>query len=218
MAKKAKKSQTRFFLYTGFAKRLIKGRKADRSQNIYPIHGFEHYTKKVRVLWDDAQANNPYAIWFLKRISDMLEESAEYIAKQEALTSERFDDVLDIDYRKYDKKNKEHFSLNLKPPYSWKMARLIKRADLLFLDLFKQNSVGLITDHDMYVLIDDVSKSLLSVIRLANSYYHFEVTEKDVASSSQVFVTASEKMGVIPPSILTGEQKADYLPKFRATA
>jgi len=202
-------------LFTGYSKRLIKGRKGDVKNNVYPIYGFDKFTRKVRLIWNAAELDNPYALWFLKRISDKLNITEKLMDKREKEAKARFDDGLEIDYRLFNGTEEDKYPLNLKPPYSWALARLIKRYDDYCLILLKQNSIGLIKDRAMQSSIEEMSKLILHAINEAISYYDLKIMATDIENGTDAYEKAAEHMGIIPPNVLSGKLKADFLPKVK---
>jgi integrating conjugative element protein (TIGR03761 family) len=202
-------------LHTGQAKRLIKGRESNIEKGVHPIHGFELFTKAIRPVWDAAAYEDPYALWYLQRISEKLNQAETFLEKLEKTAKDKFEDGLEVDYRLFTAGREQKYPLNLKPPYSWALARLIKRYDDHCLVLLKLNSIGLMKDREIRKESEKISRMILSTINEVISYRDLHITMQDIDEETEAFEKAGEIMGIIPPKVLSGELKADFIPPVK---
>lgn len=209
----AKKNTDFLILFTGYSKRLIRGRKANIKDKVYRIFGFNIFITNISIIWDDAEIENPYALWFLERVSDKLNTLDELLTLREDEAKERFIDGLDINYRLFKTSNGSKYPLNLKSPYSWILARLIKRFDNHTLVLLKQESIGLLKNKECHLMIHEISKCIRAAINEPTFYSSFTITAYDIENDMAIYKKVANKMGVIPSYISSNQGKADFIPQ-----
>ncbi len=205
------KSNAHIDLYSGFSKRLISGRQTKKKwQNIY---GFNNFNKKIWTIWYQAKLDNPYAIWYLYKVSKKLKDSEDKIEEFENkfydLLLEHKKHIKDLKFKSFVKK---HYSFNLKTPYSWAYLRLIERFDKICESILQAHTIGLISDSEKYTMFSKASHIFVSSFTEPQEYREFNITRNDIKEQTPAYQKAGNIMGIIPPKILSGELKADFLP------
>lgn len=67
------RSETRMTIQTRQAQKLVLGRK--RAKGVQSIVGLLDFGRRMKLLWLSAQADDPYADWYLLRIEESINES-----------------------------------------------------------------------------------------------------------------------------------------------
>ena len=199
-------------IYSDLAKRLIRGRKGDKTNHQYPIYGLLQFAGKVTIIWRDAQQGNPYGRWYLVRIDRVLDVNQEALTQfQQRLVSLANDDT-GLDYQPALGKP---FSLTMhfSTPYPWMVMRQIKQFDTLLLLSKKLNRVGLLPREEFQSTTRHIHRLITAGFNQIMKYRSFELTLEGVYAMSATSKQANRAMGMVPPGIINGKLQPAFSPQ-----
>ena len=199
-------------IYSDLAKRLMRGRKGDKTNHQYPIYGLLQFAGKVTVIWKDAQQGNPYGLWYLVRIDRVLNTSQEALSHfQQRLASLANDDTGLIYQPALSKP--QPFAMHFSTPYPWMAMRQIKQFDRLLLLSKKLNSVGLLPRQEFQSTIREIHRLIASGFNQIMTYRSFELTLEGLYSMSVTAKQANRAMGMVPPNVINGKMQPAFDPQ-----
>lgn len=199
-------------LFSFQAKRMLQGRAGDAELGLRPIYGLFQFASLARIIWDDATLGNPYALWWLVRLTDR-QQSIQLLLDQCQQTVQTLMDTKDVvPFQPFEPGQPMPVDLNLKTPYSWQAARQIKQFDDFCLMAMQVNRVGLMTDREMHTQIATLNKGLLALFSEAMLYHSHALNREQLQLQTDVAKAAMKQMGIVPKAIFTGQLVPAYSP------
>lgn len=138
------KKPQELIIYSNLAKRLIDGRKGDKTTNQYPIYGLLQFAAKVNTIWQSIKKGNLYSRWLLIRIDDQFERTQRALTQYQQTLDALANDETGLDYAP-DQYEATTYPIRFSTPYAWIAMRQIKQFDTLFLRGKTLNRVGLLS-------------------------------------------------------------------------
>ena len=199
-------------IYSDLAKRLIDGRKGDKTNNQYPIYGLLQFAGKVTVIWNDAQQGNPYGSLYLIRIDRVLGASQEALTQFQRRLESLTKDNTGMVYQPARGKPTA-FSMHFSTPYPWMAMRQIKQFDTLLMLSKTLNRVGLLPRKEFQSTIREIHRLIASGFNQIMKYQSFELTPEGLYSMSETARQANRAMGMVPPSVINGKLQPAFSPQ-----
>ncbi len=213
-AEESHNAEFNFFLYTDNAQNMMRGRKGDRSENIYPITGFFGYAKNIIAIWDDAKGEYPYARWWLITIADMqLMYRDELTTKENKLYELIEGDKEDFAKELQKKITPKGYDIVVKNPYATNQIKLISRYDEYLQIAYKLKESGIISSKDFFKDTNYFRKRLAAIHNQSRLYHPIPVTRKDIYEKTDLYYEALDKMGEIPENIFRNRRIPPYFQK-----
>ena len=198
-------------IYSDLAKRLINGRKGDKTNHQYPIYGLLQFAGKVTIIWRDAQQGNPYGRWYLVQIDRVLDTNQKALTQFKQRLASLANDETGLIYQPAP--GKPHpFTMHFSTPYPWVAMRQIKQFDTLLLLSKKLNSVGLLPREEFQSTIREIHRLIVSGVNQIMRYQTFNVTWDNFNSQQAVTIQAMQVMGSIPSDLITGKMQPTFSP------
>ena len=195
-------------IYSDLAKRLIRGRKGDKTNHQYPIYGLLQFAGKVTIIWRDAQHGNPYGRWYLVQIDRVLDINQKALTRFKQRLASLANDETGLIYQPAP--GKPHpFTMHFSTPYPWMAMRQIKQFDTLLLLSKKLNRVGLLPREEFQSTIREIHRLIVSGFNQIMRYQTFNVTWDNFNSQQAITIQA---MGSIPSDLITGKMQPAFSP------
>ena len=198
-------------IYSDLGKRLISGRKGDKTNNQYPIYGLLQFAGKVNIIWRDAQQGNPYGLWYLVRIDVILKMNEEALKRYQQRLHSLANDKTGLIYQPA-LGEAQAFAMHFSTPYPWMAMRQIKQFDTLLLLSKKLNRVGLLPREEFQSTIREIHRLIVSGFNQIMRYQTFNVTWDNFNSQQAVIIQAMQVMGSIPSDLITGKMQPAFSP------
>ncbi|MGH8615673.1 MAG: PFL_4669 family integrating conjugative element protein [Gammaproteobacteria bacterium] len=216
------RAERELILHTELANRMFDGRhgraRSDRhSRNKCRIAGLRLFASRVRTIWHDARAGNPFAHWWLVQIERVLTEAA----KELRVTTEEYERLLKtrsfLEIRQLGASKPHRRQVSFHSPLAYDAARLIAHLDHLLLLLIECTRQNLISVKEKITVGRAAARCILRVFNLGLRYRHYDISFKDIARPTAWVLRATEEMGPIPPEIINGSLRAQCAPAPRNT-
>ena len=198
-------------IYSSLAKRLVSGRKGNKTSNQYPIYGLLQFAGKVTIIWRDAKQGNPYALWYLVRMDRLLESNQEALTRYQQKLDTLANDDTGLTYQPV-LGEAQSFDMHFGTPYPWIAMRQIKQLDTLVLFGQTLNRVGLLPTAEFQIATLNIRRLITSGFNQTMEYRSFELRWEDLQSTSATAYQASQAMGMIPLNLFNGELQPAFNP------
>ena len=199
-------------IYSSLAKRLVSGRKGNKTTRQYPIYGLLQFAGKVSIIWSDAKQGNPYALWYLVRMDRLLESNQEALTRYQQKLDSLANDDTGLTYQPV-LGEAQSFDMHFSTPYPWIAMRQIKQLDTLVLLGQTLNRVGLLPTAQFQIATLNIRRLITSGFNQTMEYRSFELTWEDLQSTSATAHQASQAMGMIPLNLFNGELQPAFNPQ-----
>lgn len=200
-------------LQTIQAQLLVRGRNAEGKA---PIAGLLRFAEHLRIIWSAAQANDPYADWWLIKVEDAL---ATTIRRTEVELTQLGDlletsTVLRIAPTEY----KDPFQIELlfATPYAFKAADGLMRFDRLVVEGLTARNVGLITQKQFMDTTRGIARKFRALFAMPMNFRLLDVSRDRPLSVSGLFSRAETLMGPLPEDVLNGKRRARLAPDIES--
>lgn len=210
-------AERELILHTELANRMFDGRhgraRSDRhSRDKCRIAGLRLFASRVRTIWHDARAGNPFAHWWLVQIERVLTEAG----KELRVTTEEYERLLKtrsfLEIRQLGASKPHRRRVSFHSPLAYDAARLIAQLDHLLLLLIECTRQNLISVKEKITVGRAAARCILRVFNLALRYKHYDISFNDLARPTAWVLRAIGEMGQVPSQIINGSLRAQCAP------
>ncbi|MDE0251027.1 MAG: TIGR03761 family integrating conjugative element protein [Gammaproteobacteria bacterium] len=198
-------------LQTRQALQLVRGRNATRDKPA--ILGLVQFAERLRLIWQAARDDDPWADWWLVKVHESIEAGVRYFQARktelEALLTR--DPAMDITVAGSERPSR--ISLQFANPYAYRGARLLGQYDTLVCMALTAHRVGLLDSGGSDQVIRSGAHKLRSTF---TGVYEYRFT----GANRELFVhgdarcdVARKAMGEVPNEIVDGELRAPITPR-----
>ncbi len=207
----ALRGQVWLTLQTRQALQLVRGRNRTSTKPI--VLGLVHFASQLRLIWQAARDDDPWADWWLVRVHESVEASARYFEDQkmelEALLVR--DPAMDIAVA--GSKRPSRISLQFANPYAYRGARLLARYDTLVCMVLTARRVGLLDSAENDQVIRSCGRKLRSIFTGVHEYRFTGVSRELLVRGDAKSEKARAAMGEVPDEIVRSELRAPITPR-----
>lgn len=202
-------------LQTTYAQLLIRGR---RTKGKAPIVGLIGFADRLRLIWHAAQANDPFADWWLVKIHDAISTVDARISLERESVQELFD--TGRPFIAVPAQNREPFRIKLRfaSPYAYRAAQMLAEFDSLVCELLTARHIGRLVRRDTTSITHSVASKIRGVFNIPLRFRHLGIDRANSLSWQADGQIAKRYMGVIPQDILEGKRRAAFAPPILSGA
>ncbi len=203
-------------LQTHQAQILVHGR--DALADKPAIIGLMGFADRLRIIWDAARHDDPYADWWLLKVDQSIRSTTEIIESQQKITAERLGQFIPMDVSVGMSADPIRISLRFANPYAYQAARSLARFDQLVCALVTANHVGLIAPAERARTQQSCARKLRRLFALPLTYRVMKLDRQTVLTRSGRAPEALKTMGEIPDDVLSGDRRAPFAPRCEPPA
>lgn len=207
------RSETRMTIQTRQAQKLVVGRKS--ADHVEPIIGLLDFGRRMKLIWLSAEADDPFADWFLVKIEQSLKESQALIQTKTDWLDARLREIQGFDIQVAHSLQPLQVPIYFQNPYGYMGAYLISDYDALARSVFTARHIALIDRAVAEQLLQITGKAIRRTFNLAAQWKFTGVTREDVLAQTSNALRASGLLGVCPEPILSKTQRAKISPLIR---
>lgn len=202
-------------LQTTYAQLLIRGRD---SKGKAPIVGLIGFADRLRLIWHAAQANDPFADWWLVKIHDAISTVDARIKFERELVQELF--KKGGPFVAVPAQNREPFRIKLRfaSPYAYRAAQMLAEFDSLVCELLTARQIGRMARRETTSITHAVASKIRGVFNIPLRFRHLGIDRADANSWKADGQIAKRYMGDIPQDILDGKRRASFAPPILSGA
>jgi len=207
------RSSTRMTIQTRQAQKLVLGRK--RSKDVQPIIGLLDFGRRMRLLWLSAQADDPYADWYLLKIEEAIDQAKTVMSEKKQWLDDVLDSMPGFEIDVAQSLQPIQVPIAFQNPYGYMGAYLIADYDALCCSIFTATHIGLIDRSIATNLYSQTGKSIRRTFDLAAKWKFSGATRDDISANSPIAIKAIAIHGECPEPILKKTKRAKIAPEIR---
>ena len=200
-------------LQTSHAQRLFHGRAASTSQPA--IVGLVGFANRLRVIWQGARDDDPYADWWLIKIHEGIEAAGEEVRSRQQQLIESLKQMKSFQVDVATSKRPYRAPLNFANPYAYQGAKLLSEFDHLVCYALTLRHIGLLGDQASEDIINAGARKLRSLFMIPQRYRLLKINREGVRTSTGRTQEARKAMGDLPADVLSGVRRAPLSPDKR---
>jgi integrating conjugative element protein (TIGR03761 family) len=194
-----------------YARLLVLGRSA--SADTPAIMGLLAFADQLRVIWNAARADDPWADWWLIRIDDAIDLVSHRL---ETATTKiehylRTQSALEIDIATSERPYR--VKLRFVNPYAYRGAQLVAEFDAAVRTILTARHVGLINSDQAHRTMMSCSGVLRSLFAMPQGFRVFRLDRAAVKAGGPAVAAATDSLGPVPPAVLLGAHRPRLAPR-----
>jgi len=207
------RNETRMIIQTREAQKLVVGRRGGK--DVQPIMGLLNFGRRMKLLWMAAQADDPFADWFLLRIEESMQEARELIHEKRQWLDETLSSMEGFDISIASSLEPIQVHINFQNPYGYMGAYLIADYDALCRSVFTACHIGLMDRKTGNKIIQNAGRLIRKTFDFASRWKFTGVVREDVKVKSERALKAIALFGECPEPVLNKEKRAKISPEIR---
>ncbi len=207
------RSETRMTIQTRQAQKIVVGRR--RGKDIQPIIGLLDFGRRMKLLWLSAQADDPYADWYMLKIEESINEAKTVIIEKKQWLDEVLNAMDGFDVGIAHSLEPIQVSIVFQNPYGYMGAYLVSDYDALCCSVFTASHIGLIDRKMANSIMNAAGKSIRRTFDMVAKWKFTGVTREDVDLKTPSGIRALDTYGECPEPVLSKTKRATISPEIR---
>ena len=203
-------------LQTLYAQRAVQGRAASTERAGYI--GLYAFARLVRGVWAGAATADPYADWWLVKIEQALSTAERNLQEIHDAVTTALNSLEGLVVIPASSLSPIALELNFSTPHAFRAAQLTGRYDKVVRALLTARHVACLPPPATVKALWSAGRSLRRVFDSARGYQPSHVVRADFVATNASAQISIQKMGLLPPEILSDSLKAEYRPLRVPTA
>jgi len=196
---------------TSQAQQLIHGR--DSTPDKATIIGLVGFADRLRVIWQAARRDDPYADWWLIKVHEAIEMTASTINHRQADLDKRLAQMTAMAVSVAASQRPCRVQLQFANPYAYRGAQLLADYDRLVCTALTARHIGLLDGEACGNVQRACARKLRALFMLPQSYRFLKIDRETVRLRTGRGHAARQTMGEVPDDILSGERQAPLVPR-----
>jgi len=196
---------------TRHARRLILGRAASKDKPA--ITGLMAFADRLRIIWNAARADDPYADWWLIKIDDALERARIRIKTEREALDECIEQQSALQINVATTEKPHRVALRFTNPYAYWGAHLIAEFDTTARTVLTAQHVGLIDAAVAERALRGCAGAIRRLFAVPQGYRVLRIDRGTIMERGQAAKQAADSMGALPQAVLLGEHSAALTPR-----
>ena len=198
-------------LQTIHAQRLFQGRAATAEKPI--IVGLVGFADRLRVIWQGARNDDPYADWWLIKIHEAIEMAGDSICSSQVDLEKLLEqmDAMEVDVAASQRPYR--VPLKFANPYAYRGAKLLAEFDKLVCMALTARHIGLLGGQASEDILKASARKVRSIFMIPQSYRLLKINREQVQKTMGRSHEARQLMGEVPGDVLSGERQAPLVPR-----
>ena len=193
------------------AQQLIHGR--NKTTDKPAIIGLVGFADRLRVIWQAARDDDPYADWWLIKIHTALAQTRQYLNQRQ----EGLDNLLlktkGLEVSVAESMRPYRIQLKFANPYAYQGAQMIAAYDKLVRTTLTCRHVGQLDDQPANTSVIQGAHRVRSTFSVPQGYRSLGVDRSNLQKTGNFDPRASRLMGDIPEEVLNGDHRAPITPR-----
>ena len=202
-------SQLHLVLQTRHAQLLVRGRMVKGKPL---ITGLLAFADRLRMVWQAAAEDDPYADWFLVRIHEAMSAAEARMETEMKRLNVQLSSTRTFHVAPAEVKEPFRMALRFSTPYAYRAARLLGQFDELVCQAFTAKQIGMFSSEQCMHIVRSCARRIRAIFMLPQRFRRLGITRGSTLDGDAVYRRAEELMGALPKDILTGERRAPLAP------
>jgi integrating conjugative element protein (TIGR03761 family) len=196
---------------TNQAQQLIHGR--DGTSHKPTIIGLVGFANRLRVIWQAARSDDPYAHWWLIKVHEAIEMAGITIGRQQARLVKQLEQMMAMEVSVAASQRPYRVQLQFANPYAYRGAQLLAAFDTLVCTAFTARHLGLLDGEACGHVHRACAHQLRALFMLPQRYRFLKLDRASVRLQTGRSHEARKIMGEIPDDVLSGKRQAPLVPR-----
>ena len=198
-------------LQTPQAQKLIHGREATPDK--HPIIGLIGFADRLRLIWQAARQDDPYADWWLIQVHEAITAIASVLEQQQAQLIEQLEALSSLAISVAASKRPCRVRLRFANPYAYRAAQLLGAFDRVVCAAMTARHVGVLDGAACQAVQQLGTRKLRALFVLPRRYRCLKIERAAVCAGTGNARLTRQVMGELPADILSGERLPPLLPR-----
>jgi integrating conjugative element protein (TIGR03761 family) len=207
----ALRGQVWLILQSRQAQQLFRGRTG--SMDKPAIIGLVGFADRLRLIWQAARSDDPYADWWLLKIHDAIEQARQLIRSQQGELDSQLGAMPAIEVSVAASLRPYRVPLQFANPYAYRGAQLLAAYDTLVCTVLTARHIGVLEQEASAALLNRCSRLLRGIFAIPQGYRFLGIDREALHAGTGKSASARELMGEVPPEILSGDRRAPLVPR-----
>ncbi|MCP4043529.1 MAG: TIGR03761 family integrating conjugative element protein [Gammaproteobacteria bacterium] len=207
----ALRGQVWLTVQTRQAQQLIRGRNGTPDKPA--IIGLVGFADRLRVIWQAARDDDPYADWWLIKVHEALDQARNYLSQSQEELDTRLAQMQAMEVAVAESQRPYRIRLQFANPYAYRGAQLIAEFDTLVRTALTCRHIGQLDNAAAEVIINRGARKIRGTLVVPQGYRLLGIDRKCLQRSSGKDPRASSLMGELPEEVLSGEHHAPLVPR-----
>lgn len=199
---------------TRSAQGLILGRAATAEKPA--ILGLLGFADRLRVIWNAASRDDPYADWWLIKIDKAFEDARNCIQSEQAALDTLIQNQSALQIQVAVSEEPFRIALTFAAPYAFWAAQLIGKFDDVARTALTARYLGVLNNTAAHRSLQMCSAPIRTLFSVPQGYRPLAIDRDAINDGGTAARAAVEVMGQLPPSVLSGEH-TPMLSPYRST-
>ncbi len=190
---------------------MIRGRNGTAEKPA--IIGLVGFADRLRVIWQAARNDDPYADWWLIQVHEGLERVRDLVRTEQAALDTQFEQLTALEVIVAESMKPYRIALQFANPYAYRGAQLIAEYDRFVRTLLSARHVGLLTGAVMEGLLNTCARKIRGAFAIPQGYHFLNVDRASLNQGTANASRARQLMGEVPQDVLDGSSQAPLVPR-----
>lgn len=205
------RGQTWLTVQTRQAQQLIQGRNGSADKPA--IIGLVGFADRLRVIWQAARDDDPYADWWLIKVHEALDQAREFIGRHQEELDKRLAQMQALEVEVAQSLRPYRIRLQFANPYAYQGAQLVAAYDTLVRTVLTCRHIGLLDNEAAAGIVNLCARKVRGTFVVPLGYRFLGIDRKCLQRGSGKDPRACQLMGELPEEVLSGEQRAPLVPR-----
>ena len=207
----ALRGQVWLTVQTRQAQRLIRGRNGNADKPA--IIGLVGFADRLRVIWQAARNDDPYADWWLVKVHEALERVRDLIKNEQAALDAQLEQLTALEVAVAESMKPYRIALQFANPYAYRGAQLIAEYDRFVRTLLTAHHVGVLSGAAMESLLNTCARKIRGAFVVPQGYHFLNVDRAALKQGTANASRARQVMGEVPEDVLNRAHQAPLSPR-----
>ena len=198
-------------LQTSQAQLLVHGRNGTTDKAT--IIGLVGFADRLRVIWQAARGDDPYADWWLIKVHEAIERVAQAITSRQADLDKQLAAMTAMTVSVATSRRPYRVHLQFANPYAYRSARLVADYDRLVCTALTARHIGLLDGETCSLVPRACAHRLRALFMIPQGYRFLKIDRETVRLRTGRSHAARVAMGEVPDDILNGARRAPLVPR-----
>jgi integrating conjugative element protein (TIGR03761 family) len=197
-------------IQTIHAQRLFQGRAASAEKPA--IVGLIGFANRLRVIWQGARNDDPYADWWLIKIHEGIEIAEADIRNRQLELVKRIEQMKALEVDVAASRRPYRVPLKFANPYAYRGAKLLAEFDKLVCMALTARHIGLLDSKACEDILKASARKVRAIFMIPQGYRLLKINRELLRKSLGRSHEARQLMGEVPGDVLNGERHAPLVP------
>jgi integrating conjugative element protein (TIGR03761 family) len=207
----ALRGQVWLTVQTRQAQRLSRGRNGTAGKPA--IIGLVGFADRLRVIWQAARNDDPYADWWLIQVHEALDRVRDLIRTEQTALNARLNQLTALEVAVAESLKPYRVALRFANPYAYRGAQLIAEYDTFVRTLLTAHHVGLLPGASMEALLNGCARKIRGAFAIPQGYHFLGIDRAALKQGTAKANRARQLMGEVPEAVLNGTEQAPLMPR-----